>query len=214
MPSMLLVLLLSACDATGSAGGSVVTPDPVVRPSVAPVTAQPRVGVPSFVSVGAQGIDVADAEQRVLDLVPYSTPATEAVTRLSALLGEPVHDTLPGDGTCTPDRDRYTWGALELLDPAGLASPAGTAFSIDATGAQTSGGLPIVAAFGHGAGESASQVLALVPQLQLVGATDLGRIVMEAGTTDPAQDPWGTVADVHGDRITDLLAPVYVYGEC
>jgi hypothetical protein len=217
LPVVAIVAALSAC------GPVTPTPDPSDTPTAATSaptptateTTAPEPAVAASIEISGTRVVVSTADATELASVPFSADGLAAVGQLTAALGvEPTQATRP-ENTCQPQTTVYTWGGLDLHVPAYTIAAPGAVFTVQANGPTTAEGLPI-RTFGIGVGSSLAEVNA-VPGVYVFedgfgGLTAQLERTSGSGPDDP--NAAGALAFLTAGVVTDLISPVYYYGDC
>lgn len=207
---------LSAC------GPSLPTGEPSGTPSAratstpsTTATAEPAPAVASFIEISGTQVVVGATDATTIAAIPFTVDGTAAANQLGAALGvDPVLTTRP-ENSCQPQTTVYTWGDLDLhVPPYTIAAP-GAAFTVQANGPATAEGVPI-RSFGITVGSRLAEVNA-VPGVYVFedgfgGLTAQLERTTGSGPEDP--DAAGALAFLSAGIVTDLISPVYYYGDC
>lgn len=220
---VLAVLLLGAAGLTacgpGGAGGE-ATPTSAASATPSPTSTAATVGdeapaPAALIEIGGTQLTIAAADGSGIAAIPFSTDGASAVAQLTSALGaEPTTSTRAAN-YCQPETVVYTWGELDLHVPGYVTKDPGAIFTVQANGPATAEGVPIRSA-GIGVGSTMAEV-AVVPGVYTFddsfgGVTAQLDRISGAGPDDP--NATGALAYLSAGIVTNLISPVYFYGDC
>jgi hypothetical protein len=211
---------LSGCFPTGGTS----TPSPVASESTtataeATPTPDPTVAapVPTTLVISAANITVLDETSAVIITIPYTTAGFEAADQLSAALGTVPSSSSNGGGNCQRAGTSYDFGGFKLEGAGTITMAPPAVFSVNATGSATATGVLIKGPANVTVGTPLADVLAAIPGAT---ATDMGFgnsfLDMELTADSPTTgfDQTGVLGVVNGGALTQISAPVYIFGDC
>ncbi|MGK2936988.1 MAG: hypothetical protein ACSLFR_04175 [Solirubrobacteraceae bacterium] len=183
--------------------------------ATATAESEPEPAVASSIEISGTQVVVGAADATTIAAIPFTADGVGAANQITAALGvEPVLSTRP-ENSCQPQTTVYTWGGLDLhVPPYTIAAP-GAAFTVQANGPATAEGVPI-RSFGIAVGSRLAEVNA-VPGVYVFedgfgGLTAQLERTSGSGPEDP--NAAGALAFLSAGIVTDLISPVYYYGDC
>lgn len=217
---VLAAALLGAASLTACApsGGATPTPTAAATATPTPTVTAATEEVPlaaARIDISGTEVVVSAADGTAMVAIPFSTEPTTAVAQLSEALGvEPTTSTRAAN-ICQPETVVYTWGQFDLHVPGYVTKDPGAVFTVQANGPTTVEGVPIRSA-GIAVGSTIAEVSA-VPGVYTFddsfgGVTAQLDRISGTGPDDP--NATGALAYLSAGIVTDLISPVYYYGDC
>jgi hypothetical protein len=161
--AVLTAFALSAC----GPGDPIVGPAPTFAPPTESSTPEPEPTlaepVPWAVVISAASVAVFDDDRNLMIDLPFTMNGTTAGNELAAALGATPEVVTYDAGDCYPAGSSFLWENLVLLTSGTAETAAGQVFEIQASGAQTDGGIYVFGPQSLEVGSSLAEVNAAVP---------------------------------------------------
>lgn len=205
-----LLVAMSGCASAPQAKQSVT---PVVggaseTPSASP-TPSPK---PPVIVLDAAALSIEDESGKVIDSYPYANGATDAITRLTGLLGTPTSNYAPPGG-CWTDMTTVKWPQLQMMYY-GQDAATTKLFLLNANRTPSTT-VPVESPHGARIGDSWSAFLPNVSGHLRTTAQYNGQTLSSVVDAPASDNPRaGTIVSAEDDVITTIAAPSSLDADC
>ncbi|TNU74967.1 hypothetical protein FH969_06495 [Miniimonas arenae] len=164
------------------------------------------------VRIRTAGLELLAADGTTAQTLPFQESAAAAIEAVTGLLGASFSELTPGDGYCSADRTRVTWGALWLTHEGTDAAASGWWVGLDSDVAGVTG------PDGVTVGQSVADVRAAHPEAPSESygyeGVQYDLVYLDVTSTDGGTEDMAVEVVGEDGVVVGLRAPVYVMGDC
>ncbi|WP_108719266.1 DUF6777 domain-containing protein [Miniimonas sp. S16] len=164
------------------------------------------------VRIRTAGLEVVSSDGTTVQTLPFQESAAAAIEAVTGLLGASVSELTPGDGYCSADRTRVTWGALWLTHEGTDVAASGWWVGLDSDVAGVTG------PDGVTVGQSVADVRAAHPEAPSESygyeGVQYDLVYLDVTSTDGGTEDMAVEVVGEDGVVVGLRAPVYVMGDC